>query len=350
MKNPLITLQQGSSRVGLSIACAAAVLLSACGGGGSPSTPAPTLSAAQQNYQSFVLANNGGQHYLHASIQFVTSSTGALSYGPQTEFYTQDSSMPQSPASAGPQSMTTGTSSVVPGLSVPTATGDRYLVNGAVVVAAVPAKIQVSYNGSNVQETDYASDGQTVTQTLLGTSYTTVPLSGTIANSPSELFTGSAVGVLTDTINGTSLYSQQATWLVGSGYMKATRQFVGDTVFTGDCAAPTTTGTNITPCSTSVSTLEAFFPFASTADNTTYNLSDGQIVTLAGVRAWVANTPLNTATTEYRVFYQNNGQIYGGAIARDGTTLQLSTGTSTQNFYIFLNEAAVKSLAAAVTF
>jgi hypothetical protein len=308
------------------------------------------LSAAQQNYQSFVLANNGGQHYLHASIELTTSSTGALTYGPETEFYTQDSSMPQSPASAGPQWMTTGTSSVVPSLSVPTATGDRYLVNGAVVVAAVPARIQASYNGANVQETQFAADGQTVVQTLLGTSYTTVPLSGAIASSPSELFTGSALGVLTDTFNGTSPYNQQATWLVGSAYMKATRQFVGDTVFAGDCVAPATSGTNTTPCSTTVSTLEAFFPFVSTVDNRTYNLSDGQIVTLAGVRAWVSNATINTATTEYRVFYQNNGQIYSGAIARDGTTLQLSTDTAPQNFYIFLNEAAVRSLTAAVTF
>ena len=328
-------------------------MLSACGGGGgSPSVPTTSLSAAQQNYESFTLASNGGEHYLSGQIEFSTSSSGAVTYGPETEFYTEDSSLPQSPASAGPQWLTIGRSTVVPNLSVPTPTGDRYLVNGAVIVASVPAKVQVSYNGANVQETDFAADGQTVTQTLLGTSYTTVPLSGTIAGSPSELFDDSALGLLTNTFDGASPYNKQATWQSGSAYMKVTRQFVGDTVFTGDCAAPATTGTNITPCSTTVSTLEAFFPYASTGDNTTYNLSDGQIVTLAGTRAWVATAPLNTATTEYRVFYQSNGQIYGGAVARDGTTLQLlSAGNTTaQSFYIFLNKTAVQSVAAAVTF
>lgn len=328
-------------------------MLSACGGGGgSPNVPATSLSAAQQNYESFTLASNGGEHYLVGDIEFETSSTGAVTYGPETEFYTEDSSLPQSPASAGPQWLTTGTSTVVPNLSVPTPTGQRYLVNGAVVVAAVPAKVQVSYSGANVQETDFAADGQTVTQTLLGTSYTTVPLSGTITGSPSELFDGSALGLLTNTVNGVSPYNVQATWQSGSAYMKVTRQFVGDTVFAGDCASPATTGTNVTPCSTTVSTLEAFFPYASTIDNTTYNLSDGQIVTLAGVRAWVATAPLNTATTQYRVFYQSNGQIYGGSVARDGTALQIlpAGSTTAQNFYIFLNKTAVQSVAAAVTF
>lgn len=351
MKNSLLTFQQVSARASLLAACVGALAVSACGGGGSSSNASTAnLSAAQQNYESFVLASNGGQHYPFLTIEYSTSSTGTVTYGPETEFYTEDSSLPQSPALAGPQWMSISYSTAVPGLPVPTPTGQRYLVNGAVVIAAVPFKVQVSYNGANVQETNFASDGQTVTETHLGTSYTTVPLSGTIANSPSELFTEGALGVLTNTFNGTSPYNKQATWQPGSAYMKVTRQFVGDTVFTGDCVAPATTGTNVTPCSSTISTLEAFFPYVSSGDNTTYNLSDGQIVTLAGFRAWVANAALNTATVEYRVFYQSNGQIYSGAVARDGTTLQLSEGGSKQDFYIFLNEAAVKSLGAAVTF
>jgi hypothetical protein len=124
-------------------------------------------------------------------------------------------------------------------------------------------------------------------------------------------------------------------------------------VLAGDCTAPATTGTNLTPCSTTTPTLAAFFPYVSTADNTTYNLNAGQIETLAGVQAWVSNTPLsNTATTQYRVFYLANGQIYSASVVRDGTTEGVMPlgGTSPQNFTVFLNNAAVQSVKAAITF
>ncbi|NIF43690.1 hypothetical protein F3J14_22965 [Burkholderia sp. Tr-862] len=329
------------------------LLLAACGGGGSDngsasSTPASNLSPAQQNYESFALAANGGLHYLHGQLSISTSGTGTASVGPGSNFYSEDQSLAQSPAN-GPQMVTKGLSSVSSSLPAPTLASQRYLVNGAVVTST---QEQVSYSGANVQITDLAADGHTPAMTLLGTNYTVVPLSGAIASSPSELFTDSALGIITNTINGASLYNKQASWQSGAAYMKVTRQTVGDTVVTGDCVAPQTTGPNVTPCSTSVSTLEAFFPYTSSTDNKTYNLSDGQIVTLAGVRAWVANTTLGTPTTEYRVFYQNNGQIDAGAVIRDGTTLAIESGsgTTSQDFYILLNGAAVQSVKAAITF
>lgn len=330
--------------------------LSACGGGGgsdSSTAPAASLSAEQQSYESFTLAKNGGQHYLDGALSFSTSSTGAATLNTAASyFFTQNSSLAQSPAAAGPQMMTTGTSTVDPALAVPTPTGQRYLVDGSVVVEAVPAQVRISYNGSNVEETELASDGKTATMTLLGTSYTTVPLSGAISNSPSELFSGSQLGVITDTINGTYLYNRQASWQAGAAYMKVVRQVVGDTVLVGDCATPNTTGPGVTPCATTASQLEAFFPHTSLTDKKTYNLSDGQIVTLAGTRAWVANVAQSTATPQYRVYFQNNGQIFSGAVIKDGTPLQLySAGTTTpQDFYIFLNSAAVQSVASAITF
>lgn len=178
------------------------------------------------------------------------------------------------------------------------------------------------------------------------------PLSGLLSSAPSELVTDNNFGLLTSTINGQSLYNQQASWQAGSAYMKVVRQVVGNTVGVGDCVAPETTGTNITPCSTTVSTLENFFPYASALDGTTYQLADGQITTLAGVRAWVANTALSTATPEYRVFYQSNGGIYAGYLIKDGTPLQIapSGGATPTNFYIFLNSAALQSIKSAVNF
>jgi len=192
-----------SSRFRFRLAFALTTLLSACGGdggSGSSTMPVANLSAAQQSYESFTLAGNGGQHFLSGSLNFSTSSAGTPILNTATSFFfTHDSSLAQSPAVAGPQLLTTGTSTIAPVLAVPTQTGQRYLVSGSVVVGAVPAQVQVSYSGSNVQETDLASDGKTVTMTLLGTSYMTVPLSGVISSSPSELFSGSALGIIKNT-------------------------------------------------------------------------------------------------------------------------------------------------------
>ncbi|VWD48426.1 hypothetical protein BLA18110_07434 [Burkholderia lata] len=338
------------AHAGYAAALTGTLLLAACGGdNGASSTPASNLSTAQQNYESFALAANGGLHYLHAQLSFSTSNSGAASINDSASyFFTEDQSLAQSP-SGGAQLLTKGLSSVDPSLPVPTLAASRYVVNGTVVTST---QEQVSYSGANVLLTDLAADGHTAAMTMMGTNYTVVPLSGVLANSPAELFNGSALGAITNTINGTSLYNKQASWQSGAAYLKITRQVAGDTVATGDCAAPSTTGTSLTPCSTTASTLEAFFPYASAADGKTYNLSDGQIVTLAGVRAWVANAARNAPTTEYRVFYQYNGQINVGVVIRDGTTLAItSTGSTTaQNFYILLNSAAVQSVKAAITF
>jgi hypothetical protein len=354
MKAARIKLKKISPRVAFAVSVIGTLSLTACGGGGgsgSSATPV-NLSAAQQGYENLMLASNGGAHFLRGSLSFSTSSSGAVSLNSNSALFTQDSSIPQSPATGGPQMLTAGMSTVASQLAVPTLTPDRFLVNGAVVSGSMPAQAQVSYTGGNVQEIFYAADGKTPVTTYLGTSYTSVPLSGAISASPSELFDDSAVGLLTNTINGVSLYNKSATWQSGAAYEKITRNVVGDTVFTGDCTSPVTTGSNVTPCSTTVSTLEAFFPYTSSSDAKTYNLSDGQIITLAGgVRAWVASSVLNTATPEYRVFYQSNGGIDEGALMKDGTVLaQYSLGsTTTQNFYIFLNKAAVQSISAALT-
>jgi hypothetical protein len=298
------------------------------------------------------IAANGGLHYLIGSLTFTTSSSGSASLASGSVFASENSSIPQSAAN-GAQSVTVTETSVASTLATPTPSGvDRYLVNGSVVVGHVPDQPVVSYVGQNILENYLATDGKTIAHSLLGTSYTFVPLSGLIANSPAELLDNSNLGLLTNAVNGQSLYNPLAVWQVGSGYLKVLRQVSGDTLAAGDCNPPTTTGTSLTPCSTAVSTLEAFFPVTILTDNKSYQFSDGQIVTLAGVRAWVANTPTSDATTSYRVFYQSNGAIYIGTLVKDGTPLQIEVlGAATpQNFYTFLNGAALNSVKAAVKF
>jgi hypothetical protein len=338
------------------IAILSTLILSACGGGssGNSSSDAATanLSASQAAYENMALAANGGLHYLIGNLTFTTSSSGTASLASSSVFYSENSSIPQSAATAA-QAVTVTETPVASTLATPTSGGvNRYLINGSVVAAPVPEKPLVSYAGQNILENYLATDGKTIVHSLLGTSYTFVPLSGLIANSPAELLDNSNLGLLTNLVNGQSLYNPLALWQVGSGYLKVVRQVSGDTVAVGDCNPPATTGTSLTPCSTAISTLEAFFPVTILADNKSYQLGDGQIVMLAGVRAWVANTPTSDATTSYRVFYQSNGAIYIGTLVKDGTPLQIEVlGTTTpQNFYLFLNGAALNSVKASVKF
>jgi hypothetical protein len=338
------------------VAILSTLIVSACGGGssGNSSSDAATanLSASQAAYENMAIAANGGLHYLIGSLTFTTSSSGSASLDSSSVFFSENSSIPQSAAN-GAQPVTVTETSVASTLAAPTSSGvNRYLIDGAVVTVPVPERPLVSYVGQNILENYLATDGKTIVHSFLGTSYTFVPLSGLIANSPAELLDNSNLGLLTNVINGQSLYNPLAVWQAGSGYLKVVRQTSGDTLAVGDCNSPVTTGTSVTPCSTAVSTLEAFFPVTNLADNKSYQFSDGQIVTLAGVRAWVANTPTSDATTSYRVFYQSNGAIDIGTLVKDGTPLQIDAlGTNTpQNFYIFLNGAALNSVKAAVKF
>nr|WKF56786.1 hypothetical protein HUO10_001251 [Paraburkholderia busanensis] len=331
-----------------------ALFLSACGGGSGGSASNPTtssnLSAVQQNYESVALASNGGLHYVDGTLVLSVSSSGAPVVNATSSFYSTDSALAQSPSIA-PQTMNVGYTSISASLKVPTVTVARLVVNGAVLSEGSPPQVRISYNGANVQE-DYLAGNGTVIRTELGTSYTVVPLSGLISASPAELFTNSQTGLITNKLNGQALYNTQASWQAGAAYVKVVRQTVGDELYTFDCVAPTTTGSTPTPCSTTVSTLESFFPYTSTADGKTYQLSDGQIVSLAGVRAWVANAQLGGATTDYRVFYQTNGGISAGYLIKNGTTQQivpLGGGTPQSSVY-FLNGAALSSLKSAINF
>ena len=337
------------------LAVSSSLILSACGGGSSSDSGSTastaSLSDAQKNYESFALTSNGGLHYVEGSLTFSTNSADAVSLSSSSTFFTMDSSIAQSP-STGTQPLIAGTTSLSSTLQVPAVSNGRQVVNGAVYVGAVPAQVRISYVGPNVQEDYLATDGTTVMRTWLGTSYTVVALSGLISASPSELFTNSDLGLITNTINGQSMYSPQANWQAGAAYIKVVRQTVGDELFTYDCASPTTTGNSPTPCSATTSTLESFFPYASTTDGKTYQLSDGQIVTLQGVRAWVANSVLGGSTTDYRVYFQYNGGIYAGYLIKSGTTMQISPlggGTPQPNYY-FLNSTAVQSIKAALNF
>ncbi|MBB5409601.1 MULTISPECIES: hypothetical protein [unclassified Paraburkholderia] len=66
----------------------------------------------------------------------------------------------------------------------------------------------------------------------------------------------------------------------------------------------------------------------------------------------MANSVLGGSTTDYRVYYQNNGGIYAGYMIRSGTTMQIAPlgGGTPQEHYCFLNPAAVQSIKSALNF
>jgi hypothetical protein len=337
----------------------ALLVLSACGGGsgGSPAAPsAPALSETQYTYESFALASNGGLFDLEGDLEPEMNSAGATVISPVSTFYTEQISIPKSPA-GGPQPLTDTIATAASTLPAPTSfKNSRLVVGGAVYVATVPSTGQVKYSGNNVETDYYATGTNTVVLSTLSTSYTVTNLNGLIAASPWELFGGSSVGLI-QSFNGQPVYNQNAMWQPQSAYIKVVRQMLGDSLAALDCAAPATDGVNVTPCSTTVSTLENFFPAVSPVDGKTYQIGDGQIVNSQnGVRAWVSNTPVaSVPTTSYAVFYQLSGAIYSGLLVKDGTTTQ-SYATAqdnsiiTQNFKILLNAAAVNSIKSAVTF
>jgi hypothetical protein len=334
------------------------LLLGACGGGGSNSTKStpppvgPSLSASQAAFQSFALSQNGGMHYVLADLIFTNTGSGIV-VNPSSVFFTQNISIPASP-STGPQPFTISLSSLVSNLAPPApAAPGRYMVAGSVYVAAAPPAATVTYPGINVQTAYLAANGKTVVYATLGTSYVVTPLSGLVSASPGQIFSGSNLGIITNSINGMTLYSPQSTWNTGSAFITIFKQFAGDTLEVDDCADPATTGTSVTACSSSTALLTAFFPFTDASSGITYQFTDGQVQTVAGVTAWVSTASVpNRPTTSYRVFYEASGQIFGGYLIKEGTAFAIDPlgGGAPQDFEILFNEAAVQSIEGAVTF
>lgn len=337
----------------------ATLLLAGCGGGGSSGTPTSTspttnssLSQSQDAFESVALSQNGGMHYVIADVSFTTTNSGIV-LNPSSLFFTQNITVPASP-SKGPQRLSITLTSLVNALATPgPATPARYMVGGTVQVAASPAVATVTYPGADIQSAYVAADGKTVVYVVLGTSYVVTHLSGLVSASPPQVFSGSGLGVITNTINGMTLYSPQSTWSSGAAFITIQRQIAGDTLEVDDCSPPITTGTSLTPCSSSTGQLSAFFPFTDPSSGITYQESDGQLQTVAGVAAWVSTAPTPIReTTSYRVFYQANNEIFGGYLVKNGTSVAINPlgGGAPQEFEILFNETAIQSIEAAVTF
>ncbi|MEO6921340.1 MAG: S53 family peptidase [Collimonas sp.] len=327
-----------------------AVLLSACGGGGGSGTgntpQAAALSADQQIFEHEELQGGtyalgvglpyGGGNLISGVNYFYSSSTGGLS---------------KSPSSAGSQVEASQYNSLDSALALPNFATTRYLLNGKILVRSLTAQRKVSYVGSGVRTDSFADDGSTMVQSSLFSNFSETQLSGAMDNAPEEL---QASYQIDDWISANN-FSANAQWQSGAAYTKRQGALIGDTYFALDCTnslpAKVTTSAATTPCMTQAK-LDNFFPV--TLENANFHpyetdfSADGTISTVNGVRMWIANAALPAAqnsTVSYRIYYELNGNVYMGALEKDGTSYKYpQKDGSVVAYYIGLNQAAVNSV------
>jgi hypothetical protein len=124
----------------------ATALLTGCGGGSGASSPPPQLSTDQKAFESFELHGGTatlGWNFPYGGGNLVPGINYIVSY--------TWSGLSQSPLTSGTQTEPIGAQSLDPDLSVPTASLERYLVGGNIVLRHNTASREVSYSGSSVQ-------------------------------------------------------------------------------------------------------------------------------------------------------------------------------------------------------
>jgi hypothetical protein len=276
------------------------------------------LSADQQAWESVALASQGGIFESLWNLNYTGSQSTASNY-----LIYDFASMQASPLTHGPQSETQQAPvNMTRTLGIPAASPTRVLKNGTVLlVPGYQNSFNVSYVGSGIQVDNLASDGKTVAYSQMRTNFSVVALSGLLHSAPTE-FTNPYNSVFANP----GVLDTTTSWSAGSAYVRFTATSLGDRYYAFDCTG-STSGSSPNPCD-SGTTLEAAMTAGeqSTSDGTTYHTADGTITTVDGVKVWVATQPRPTAsvgtfTVEYRVYFELNGNVYTGAMIKDGTVL-----------------------------
>ena len=330
-------------------------MLCGCGGGdgSSSSTPPPTLSADQATYESFAMVPNA------TYVCYWSLPSSGAPVNDNDYFATNFASLAASPLTNGTQNNTNSAlTSIANTLSIPAAASNptRYLINGHILVSSQPRFItNISYQGTGVKADTLAVDGITTVTSQLRSNYSVVPLTGTVASAPSDL-----AHWFNNLYYNPSLLNPTATWGAGAAYEKYTATAFGDTyevydysstiVTTGDTPIPAGTNTTITARMNAGG-------FLVNSDNTTYTMTNGTVSVINGVNTYVATNPRpNRTTTQYRIFFELNGNVYSGALIKNGTVrggnvyIDAGVNNYSMNYQIRLNKAAVDSLKSAVTF
>lgn len=335
------------------------VIVSSAGGSvtSSPATLALKLSTNQQAFEDLILAPSGASYELRWNLNYQGAQVSGTNYA-QSDF----SVVATSPLTHGPQrSAQSAPRNLASSLALHAGTPTRILKDGAVLVVPAAQTTHVaSYTGREVRIDTLASDGTTVAYSQQRSEFVTVPLSGLVVSAPADL-----AHWHNSFWSNAAILDPAASFGPGAAYLKFTATNKGDRYTVFDCTA-TTTDANVTPC-VSGSTLEAALTagMVSNSDGKTYHLADGTVSTVGGVPVWVATTPRPvsatlSSTVQYRIYFQRNGNVYTGALTKDGQVLGGSywvsnpAGATVEErltflpFQIRLNKAAHDGIAAAL--
>ena len=308
------------------------------------------LSADQQTYESFALGN--GSYETMWSLNYTGSPATASSY-----IIDDYATLAASPLTHGPQTVAQqAPANLTKTLGIPAASPTRVLKNGVVlVVPGYQDSATVTYAGSSVQVDDLASDNTTVAYTQVRTNYSVAGLTGLLHAAPAE-FTNPYNAIFANP----GVLDTTTSWGSGAAYLRYTATNVGDRYNVFDCTGATT-GAAPNPCNANTTLAAAMIAGeTSNSDQVTYHTADGAFVTVGNVSMWVATQPrrigaVGNSTVEYRVYFQLNGNVYTGALIKDGAQiggghyLTNPSDASTEVYLPYqlrLNSAATQSLAA----
>ena len=335
------------------------VVVSNAGGNAtsSPATLALKLSTNQQAFEDLILAPSAGSYLLHWKLLLQGVPIIGTHYA-----YSDFAVLTKSPLTHGPQrNAQAAPHNLASTLDLLAGTPTRVLKDGVVLVVPATQFMNVaSYTGRDVQVDTLASDGMTVAFSQQRSDYATVPLSGLVVSAPAEL-----AHWHNSIWSNAAILDPAATFGAGAAYVKYTATSKGNRYTAFDCTTATA-DENITPCA-SGTTLEAALTagMVSNSDARTYHLADGTLSTVGGVPVWVAAAPRPvsatlSSTVQYRIYFQRNGNVYTGALTKDGEVLGGSywlsnpSGATAEErltflpFNIRLNKAAHDGIAAAL--
>jgi len=277
----------------------------------------------------------------YANYDFSVTSLSPLTNGPQTAMQTPRVNL---------------ATTLAPVVSGPT----RVLKAGAVLVVPThDQSLRSSYVGGSVRVDSLASDNTTVAYSQLRSNYSLVPLSGAVKTAtPLEM-----AHFFNSFFSNTAVLSAGINYPAGASYLKFDSVFLGDRYVAVDCAAATTDA-NVSPCLTGTTLATALAAgIASSSDATTYHTADGAFVTAEGFQMWIATAPRPlsatlSSSTQFRIYFANNGNVYTGILTRDGQPFSGSYYVVTPGigvaglvflpYNIRLNPAATQGLAAAM--
>lgn len=311
------------------------------------------LSGDQQTFESFALSPG-----VNTTIDWTLPYSGAPVSGTD---YLQAATyaLAKSPLTNGPQVLSSTWTNLARTLALPNPEiPNRFLINGAIVVANTPNVVRISYQGSDVRADQFAVDGTTVVASYKRNGYRTAPLSG--GDSPLELMQWA------DEFANNELLVTNLAWQPGSRYMVYTETAINDVYRAVDYAnRQTTTDTNLVPARTGRTLTEAMTAgIGNATDGVTYNLSNGSITDVNGFPIYVANNVRpNRTTPVYMTFFGLNGNVYAANLIRAGTVIGGNpyrvpapgtpdgyTMNYSQNYQVRLNGPATSSLQSGFAF